>query len=86
MRSEKRDLIILLHPYKRVRWEPEKKEKDTFEAWQFRFNFPTLQAKVKFPTPGKTLRVKFPTPRAQRIVKCLGYAQEGCWSFELIGA
>ena len=61
--------------------------KKSFETWQFRFSFPyATNAKVKLPTPGKTLPVKFPTPRAQKIVKCPGFAPgEGMLKFRFDG-
>ena len=46
-------------------------------------NSPLLFLGIKFPTHWKTLIIKFPFPRNGKGVKCPGYAQGGCWSFDL---
>ena len=38
---------------------------------------PPHPGKGQIPTPGRPCKIKFPTPRAQRMVKCPGFAQGG---------
>ena len=45
-------------------------------ALPVQFSPPHL-GKGQIPTPGKALQIKFPTSRAQKMVKCPGFARGG---------